>query len=371
VNTKRPLKILEDELAALGCRKILMPDKGQFGLTQLSRIPWDATDGKNESGFRRRRITYEADVPANIVQTSGSSGRPKAVVLSVGNHYYSGLGSNRHIPMTGHDAWLVSLPVYHVSGVSILWRSFLAGAAVVLGGPKRDISACLRQFPVTHLSLVPVQLQSLLQQHRLEDRLKKLKAVLLGGSSVPPELVRSAIRKKIPVFASYGLTEMSSQVATTVRIRHMKALTQARVLPYRKIQISDADEICVCGKTLCLGFMKRRKVHTVVDSGGWYHTGDRGRLNKEGRLEVWGRLDLMFVSGGENIYPEEIERALLSLPEVAAAVVVPMACATFGWRPTASVQFHRGARLTPAQLRNGLSSRLEKYKIPDVFYHWP
>jgi O-succinylbenzoic acid--CoA ligase len=316
-------------------------------------------------------VTIDLDGDNTIVLTSGSFGMPKAVLHSYGNHYFSALGSNRNIAVQLGDRWLLSLPLYHVGGLGIVFRMLLGGGAVVVPEGKETIGASVEKYGVTHLSLVSTQLYRWLNEGVSRRTTNRLKAVLVGGGPVPATLIDRAWEAGIPLLTTYGSTEMASQVTTTVPGDQKDHLhTSGKVLDYRHLRI-DNQEILVKGKTLFKGYVDRDRTALSVDDQGWFRTGDLGRLDDDGYLTCLGRKDNMFVSGGENIFPEEIERQLLLLPQVAEAVVVAREDREFGYRPVAFVKMQEGAVLDREQLVGGLERHIPRFKIPVVFYEWP
>lgn len=311
------------------------------------------------------------NAPATILFTSGSSGAPKAAEHSVANHYYNARGSNQNLRLSSRDRWLLSLPLYHVGGLGILFRCALAGAAVALPEAGESIEAAQGRYGVTHLSLVSTQLRRLMQSELSPERFSKVKGILLGGSAMPSALLVEAMRRHWPVYPSYGLTEMASQVCTMGPASPpAKRMTSGRVLNYRDVRIDEAGEIWVRGLTLFGGYIKEATRERPVDEQGWFPTGDLGSLDEEGYLTVHGRRDHLFISGGENIQPEEIENWLTSLPGVAEAVVVPRRDVEFGTRPVAYIRWDRAPR-SEAEVRGALERILPRYKIPVAFEPWP
>ena len=309
------------------------------------------------------------DRASTIMFTSGSTGAPKAALHTFGNHYYSAVGSNTNIALVPGDRWLHSLPLYHVGGLSILFRCLLARAAVALPDPDQPLDDAIAGLGATHVSLVPTQLLRLLRGGAAA--LERVKAVLLGGGAIPAYLVDEALARGLPIHTSYGLTEMASQVTTTPPDAAPDELnTAGRVLPHRQVSVSGEGEILVRGETLFDGYFQDEEVYRPLDAGGWFHTGDLGELDEDGYLHVRGRLDNMFVSGGENVQPEEIEEALCRLAGVEEAVVVPVEDEEFGVRPIAFVRMAEGAP-DPEALSRALGVSLERFKIPVDFHAWP
>ncbi len=313
----------------------------------------------------------DPDLPATIMFTSGSSAGPRAVLHSYANHYYNAIGSNENIPFMTGDRWLLSLPLYHVGGLAILFRSIVGGGAVVIPQRMNDLVEVTLRSHVTHLSLVSAQFIRFIEAIGVGIQ-HNLKAVLLGGSAMPGFLIRSGHALGLPLYTSYGMTEMSSQVATTGKGDTLeRLLTSGRVLTEHQMEIAADHEILVRGKTRFIAYVDGPNTVKPFDADGWYHTGDLGEVDEDGYLRVHGRKDNMFISGGENIQPEEIERLLTQLDFVMDAVVVPVADAEFGFRPAAFVRTLDGRSIDERLAVMHLERHLPRFKIPDYFYTWP
>jgi o-succinylbenzoate---CoA ligase len=316
--------------------------------------------------------TLSLQQPATLIWTSGTGGHPKAVLHTAGNHYYSALGSNRNLRVRSGDRWLLSLPLYHVGGLGILWRCLLAGAAVAIPPEELPLPDAVARYRPTHLSLVPTQLLRLLRERETWQPDRDPRAILLGGAPASEALLARAARAGWPVHCSYGLTEMCSQVATAaVPLTPESHPDCGTVLRHRELQLGADGEILVRGQTRFAGYWTPDGgLETPFDAQGWFATGDLGDLDGEGRLRVLGRKDNQFISGGENIHPEEIERALCAMAGVEEAVVVPVDHAEYGRRPVAFVRTRAGAGGLD-QLPHLLAGVLPRFKIPDAFYPWP
>ncbi|MBE0537738.1 MAG: o-succinylbenzoate--CoA ligase [Phycisphaerae bacterium] len=313
-------------------------------------------------------LALSMDADASIIFTSGTSGEPKGVLHTIANHYYSALGSHENIPFGRGDAWLPSLPMYHVGGFSLIMRALIAAGRILFPQPNQPLADALMHPAVTHLSLVPAQLIRLLDQSACVERLKKLKAVLLGGDAMPPTLLDRACDLNLPVCITYGSTEAASQIATSAPGRPREG---AKLLPHRELKTASDGEICLKGQILFKGYIHADAIDPARDSEGFFHTGDIGALDENNTLRVTGRKDLMFISGGENIHPEEIERALMSLPNIEQAIVVPIKDPQFGHRPAAFIKPAHNAQIDTGRIRIELKKYLEPFKIPIVFRPWP
>ncbi|QIN84012.1 o-succinylbenzoate--CoA ligase [Rubrobacter tropicus] len=366
VSTRLPAAAVAPLLEEAGCSVLVSADEDLRGATD--EIPVVDPDVLLADGAGYEGPPGPLDVslarPATIVFTSGSTGIPKAALHTFGNHYYSALGSNDNIRLRPGDRWLHSLPPYHVGGLSIIFRCLLAGAAVALPGPEATIGGSIPDLRVTHVSLVSTQLLRLLRE---DADLSGLEAVLMGGGPIDPTLVDGASELSIPVHTSYGLTEMASQVTATPPGAPLKRLyTAGRVLAHREVRVSEDGEILVRGETLFSGYVRDGRPDLPLDGEGWFHTGDLGELDAEGYLRVAGRRDNLFVSGGENVQPEEVEEALCRIEGVEEAVVVPVPDGEFGARPVAFVRTNGEA----GDLAPELGKTLPRFKIPVAFHDW-
>ena len=176
----------------------------------------------------------------------------------------------------------------------------------------------------------------------------------------------------LPIFTSYGSTEMASQVTTTrPKDNFDRLLTSGKVLPYRQIKIAPDGEILVKGATLFKGYLEGDLLVVNRDKKGWFRTGDLGCLDEQGYLTVTGRRDNMFISGGENIQPEEIENKMNRLDGVANVIVVPVRNKEYGERPAAFVTMETGREFDQEKLKQGLKNTLPHFMIPDYFFPWP
>lgn len=272
--------------------------------------------------------TWQPTRLATLTFTSGSTGLPKAVAHSASNHLHSASGLLSWMPFDTSDSWLLSLPLFHISGLAIVWRWLLSGATLVLPteeGLLNDLSG------VTHASLVPTQLQRILASGDVSHL--ALKRILLGGTVIPTELTDEAKENGIECWLGYGMTEMSS----TVTAKLADGLSGVgHVLPYRELRI-EKGEVLVRGEALALGYYRSAGIMSITNEDGWYQSNDLGHV-EGAELHIQGRADNMFISGGENIHPEKIEKALLVHADIEQVIVVDMPDEEFGQRPVAVIK---------------------------------
>ncbi len=372
LNPAWPDQHIRETMAFLKPRLVIAENTGAFGkhvvvtMAQLAAASRDAT------------VTAEAAIidglaPATIVMTAGSSGMPKAAAHCLNNHFHAAAAANVNLPLSPGDRWLLSLPLYHVSGLAVLFRCALAGATVVVAPPDMALDGAVTQYAITHVSLVPTQLRRLLSSPSGRAVLGRMQGVLLGGAPLDAALTMEAAETGAPLIRSYGMTETAAQLCATRPGADMEELqSDGRPLTQGSLRIGEDGMIDVRGNMVFLGYCEPdggyRRPET---SDGWFRTGDLGHFDDRGLLRVTGREDAMFISGGENIHPEEIEAALCALPGITRAVVVPVPHDDYGAVPFAFLECPEDALPSLDLLREQLRTALPAYKIPRVFFPLP
>ncbi|TEW53894.1 2-succinylbenzoate-CoA ligase [Psychromonas sp. RZ22] len=301
----------------------------------------------------------------NIIFTSGSSGFPKAIVHNYQNHFFSALGSQKLIPLTPHEHNLLSLPLFHIGGYATVIRSIIAGACIHLTQSPLTLSL-LQERSITHISLVSTQLIRLLTEPLFIAEKSTIKHLLLGGSAFSKHLLSTVEERGFNYHLSYGSTEMASQIATSTNNSELK------ILPHREIKIQEG-EILLRGKTRFIAYFQDQGFINI-DEKQWVKSGDTGALNKS-VLQVSGRKDRQFISGGENIIPEEIERVCLQLTQVKQAYICPIADKQYGQRMVLFVAFNnpenKEFEKQIQQLKSHLEKNLTRFKRPEHYFPWP
>lgn len=307
---------------------------------------------------------------AVLVPTSGSTGEPKVVVLTLPNLNAAVQASLERVVLTPNSAWALSLPFSHVGGLSILSRSFAARARVVIAEfdlTSADVWERVEDLGITHLSLVPTQLD---RATRRPFRVPAcLSCVLVGGAPTSPELHRRALRAGLPVRLTYGMTEMASQITTQEDADVAPAAMRSdsgRPLAGVDVRLTADDRIEVRGPQLA-----PRYLHSscpLADIDGYFTTNDCGRI-EDGRLVVLGRVDEMVISGGENVFPREVEAQLELLDSIEEACVVGLPDPEWGRRLCALVAI-RGLP-EPAKWKAQLRAQLPPFAIPKEFFVVP
>jgi o-succinylbenzoate---CoA ligase len=315
-------------------------------------VPIDLRLSEAEQAQRRASsevdlgASTDVDVDVAVMHTSGTTAAPKPVVLTQRNFLASALGSAVALGLDPAERWLCPMPLTHVGGLSIPIRSAIYATTAVLHG-RFDTEAVLTDLMdpaqrITLVSLVPTMLARLLDAGL--ERPPTLRWALLGGGPIPPPLLERARVAGVPVAPTYGMTEACSQIATF-----------GWPLAGVELRTAGDGEVLVRGPIVSSG---------AVADDEWLHTGDVGRFDDRGRLEIVGRKADTIVSGGENVAPTEVEAALLEHPAVADAAVHPRADPEWGEAVVATVVLRDGATTGPDELRAHCAARLASFKVP-------
>lgn len=291
---------------------------------------------------------------SNGIFTSGSTGTPKLACHSLSNHLASARAAARINPTITQDHWHLSLPLFHIGGLSVLYRSLLAGASLTIGGRVED-PQFLSEMGITHASMVATQLQRF--QDVYTDHNLALKTLLVGGGPASEALLASL--PELPLRRTYGMSEISSQACTQGPDGDMHLLESVQ------LKIAGDGELLLTGESLFAGYLEN---NTLLKPDSWFATGDLGEW-QNGQLVITGRKDNLFISGGENIQPEAIEQQLVQLPGVNNALVVPVPSAEFGFRPFAWVDCTVREQLE--ELRHLAQQRLPGFMLPVAFVQIP
>ncbi len=316
-----------------------------------------------------------------IFYTSGTTGKPKAVPLTYSNHFYSAIASTLNLGTYASDNWLLCMPLFHVGGLAIAWRSVINGTTITLL-PKFDEQEVLEAITcekVSIISLVPTMLTRLLK-HPYWQNLQNLRAILLGGAPASRELIEQCQQLNLPIMPTYGMTETASQVVTL--LPHEVALKQGssglplfgnrlRIVdlenPEQEVPIGEVGQILVQGASVMSGYLHQLENYAVQD--GWLYTGDLGYRDRDGYLYVVGRRSDLIISGGENIYPAEIESILLEHPAILEVCVVGISDREWGETVTAIIVTR--LELSLDDVRSFCEQRsLARFKLPKSMHIW-
>ncbi len=326
------------------------------------------------------------DNESSIIFTSSKTGHKKGVILTIQNFTASATASNQLTGLSPGDWWGVSLPLYHVGGLGIIFRTLFAGAGsnFLKNFSARCILSELAQGTLTHLSLVPTVLDEVISEaeHSGEDSLRHLlsmKATVLAGAASSQGLLEKIITYNLPVLSAWGMTETTAHcTCMSIDDPRDKVTTVGKPFHHTSLKLLDdagevtaeEGEILVKGPTVCKGYLDpNAPAPKIVDE--WLFTGDLGSIDSEGYLSIKGRKDDMFISGGENIHAGEIESVIKTFWKVKDVAIIPVAHPKWGQRPVMVAETKEGFKIEIEEVKEFLSDKIAKIKIPDQVYQVP
>ena len=309
-------------------------------------------------------IVNDNDIAA-IMNTSATTGQFKSVPLRWSQIKAHVQASQEVLGRSEQDNWLMVLPLFHVSGLSILMRSLYNGTAMTImeSYHEEQVLQCIHDGRINMMSLVPTILKN------LEPRIihHQLRVILLGGEFIPRPLVDACVEKQLPIYKTYGMTETFSQSVTMPVLLNLNKLDSVgKPLPGMTVHIVNPDvdgvgEIHLNGPMVMRGYINREPIH------GDFNTDDMGYVDEDGFLYILNRRTDLIISGGENIYPKEIEDTVYAMQGVKECAVIPVADTKWGQVPALFVAFDDIDALgTDSKMivRDYISSKLAKYKVP-------
>jgi fatty-acyl-CoA synthase len=307
------------------------------------------------------------DDPLLLIYTSGTTGRPKGALLTHANCFWTNLSFDLATGLTGDDVVLQVLPQFHCGGWNV--QPLLAwwkGAKVVLERafePARVLSL-LAQKRVTTLMGVPAIYLFLSHEPAFaEADLSSLRLAVVGGAPMPEELIRVWRARGIEIVQGYGLTEAAPNVLCLPPEDAMRKMGSAgKPYPYVEVRLGAESELLVRGPNVFPGYWRNPEATAAVLRDGWLHTGDAAEVDDEGCYRIRGRLKDMYISGGENVYPAEVESVLHDHPAVADVAVLGVADERWGEVGVAFVVAKE--RVSEEALVEHCRDRLARYKVP-------
>jgi fatty-acyl-CoA synthase len=317
--------------------------------------------------------------PLLICYTSGSTGKPKGVLLSQDALVWNAANCVDMHQLTPEDRILTTLPLFHVGGLNNLTTPALQAGCTVVLHPKFDADACfdaIERERITLTVLVPAQLDMMMASPRWNTAdFSSLRMITTGSTIVPARVTDAVHARGVPLVQIYGSTE-TCPIAVCMKAKDAmrKPGSTGKAAAHCEMRIVDdagkdvapgaTGEILVRGPNLMTGYWNalRETAATLVD--GWFHSGDMGHLDAEGYLYVDGRRKEMIISGGENIYPAEIENVLAECPDIAEASVIGRPDERWGEVVVAVVAAKAGRTLTPASVLQLLEGRIARFKHP-------
>ena len=321
----------------------------------------------------------DLDTPHIIMYTAGTTGRPKGAVLSQGASFWNALNLNLAMDFTSNDRDLLVLPMFHIGGIGLFTLPMLHVGGTVVIQRTFDPAATLKLLADEKISLffgVPAVFLFLIQHPDFNAKtFENVRLVMSGGAPLPVNLVRQYHDAGIVLQQGFGMSEAAPSIATLGKGQALaKAGSIGRAVFHLDAAVVDDDmnevprnevgELVIRGPNVMQGYWNRPEATEEAFAGGWFHTGDLARMDEDGDLYIVERKKDMFISGGENVYPAEVENVIYELPQISEAAVIGVRDDKWGEVGKAVVALKDGISLTAEEIISYLKGRLAKYKIP-------
>lgn len=307
---------------------------------------------------------FDETAIASIMFTSGTTGTQKAVPQTFLNHKASAKRCQSDLGFDKQTRWLTVLPIYHISGLSIVIRSVLYGFTVYLMEKfdEQKIMKAIKHKNITHMSLVPLTLKRLMRAGLTKPY--ELEKILLGGAKLERDFVMQELSYELPIYNSFGMTETCSQFLTAspeILAKNPEAVGKFdSQLKISRPNQNGHGELCVRGDNVMQGYLYPTGLTDTFDDEGFFMTGDIASVDANGFVIIHDRRKDLIISGGENIYPNEIERVAKKHTDVLDAMCVGVKDDYWGQRPILYIV----GKPPEAEMLDYLSSHLAKYKLP-------
>lgn len=321
------------------------------------------------------------DAPHIIMYTAGTTGRPKGAVLSQGASFWNAINLNQDICFTRDDRNLLALPLFHIGGIGLFTLPMLyAGGTVVIQrtfDPTETLKLLVKE-KITLFFGVPAIFLFLIQHPGFTSlAFEKVRLVMSGGAPLPVSLVKQYHDEGIILQQGFGMSEAAPGICTLSKeLSLKKAGSIGRAVFHIDVRVVDENmqdlpvdqvgELIIRGPNVMQGYWEKPEATAEAFMGGWFHTGDLARMDEEGDVYIVDRKKDMFISGGENVYPAEVENALYDHPDVSEAAVIGISDPKWGEVGKAFVVPKPGKGISEKELLHGLKDRLARFKVPKI-----
>ncbi len=336
--------------------------------------------------------THHADETDDglLMYTSGTTGRPKGVVLTQSNLIAGGTNTATAHELTAKDRGLCVLPFYHINAFCVsLMGALVTGGSLVI--PQKFSTSSfwnlIRKHNCSWFSVVPTQISYLLHNADKPDGSSEgcdhLRFGRSASAPLSPEMHEAFEKRfRVPVIETMGLTETAAPILSNPLPPLTRKIGSPGIAYGNDVIIADEfqdevsrgteGEILVRGRNVLRCYLKNETAtNEAITKDGWLRTGDLGRMDEEGYVFVTGRLKELIIKGGENIAPREIDEALYSHPDIIEAAAFPVACDNYGQRVEAGVKLSEGSKVTTEELMKICHNKLGHFKSPDHIYFLP
>ena len=366
-------KVIEPARENLCCRHFFASESPADGWRHLA----SERDAAEPLG---QPVSTDLHDVAIIMYTSGTTGLPKGAMLTHGNIMWNNINAMLAFGGDRDDVVITAAPLFHIGGLNVMTiSSFHTGSTLVLmrGFDAGQVLENIQRYRVTHMFGAPAMYLFMSQHPQFADTdLESIKTVICGAAPVPESLIELYGARGVPFCQGYGLTETSPFSAFLTPEWAVSKLGSAGQPPLysdtrivddnnREVAPGERGEICLRGPNIMKGYWNRPDATAeAIDKEGWFHSGDVGYVDEDGFLFICDRLKDMVISGGENVYPAEVESVLYKHESIAEVAVLGLPDEKWGEAVTAVVALHEGESLTLEELRAFAEPFLAKYKLP-------
>jgi len=336
----------------------------------------------DESSATFTAVSLLEDDPIFILYTSGTTGFPKGAMYTHKMLVWNSLNTALRLQLTGNDRTLMCMPPFHTGGWNVLTTPLLHFGATVILLPQFEpelVMTLLEKEQINVFMVVPTMIKMLAESQAFATvDLSALRYFIVGGEALPIPVIEAWDKKGVPIRQGYGLTEVGPNVTSLPQedvIRKIGSIGFPNFYLNTKLMTADGQEVIgagtgefwLKGDVVTTGYWKQPEATAKAISDGWFHTGDLLRRDEEGYLYVVDRIKNMFISGGENVYPAEIEKFLLTHPAISEAVVIGVSDEKWGEVGKAYIVLKQGEALTADQISAFCVGELARFKVPKSF----
>ncbi|MFY3791208.1 o-succinylbenzoate--CoA ligase [Ureibacillus sp. MALMAid1270] len=336
------------------------------------------------SSFSTKKVEVDFEInssedPYIICYTSGTTGKPKGAVLTQENMFWNALNNQYALDLTSSDRCLVILPLFHIGGIGLFaFPTFLAGGSVIIPGKfqPKQVLKLIEDLKVTVMMGVPTIYNALITEETFKKTdFTSLRVFCSGGAPCPVELLHAYHEQGLPLYQGFGMTETSPTVFMLSKEDYKRKIGSiGKPVMFCEIDLiddhgnsvkqGDVGELIIKGKNVFKEYWGLPDKTAESIKNGWFYTGDLAYKDDEGFIYIAGRKKDMIISGGENIYPLEVEQIIGEMKEINEVAVIGIQDEKWGEVPVAMISLKAGHQLSEIDIQNYCASKLAKYKVP-------
>lgn len=335
----------------------------------------------NTSTFKR--ATIQENNPIFILYTSGTTGNPKGAIYTHKMLFWNSINTELRLDITSADVTISVMPPFHTGGWNVLLTPFLHHGATTILSKKFEATTLLESLDSLNITVfmgVPTMLKMLADAPNFNQvKLEKLRYFIVGGEAMPVPLIETWAQKNVLIRQGYGLTEVGPNITSlnhTDAIRKKGSIgtpnfyVQTKIVNEQgnEIKPNETGELLLGGPNVTPGYLNNPEATQKAIVNGWFHTGDIVKIDEEGFLYVVDRIKNMYISGGENVYPAQVEKVLIQHPEIQEIAIIGVPDSKWGETGLAAI-VSTNKNLSVAQLQEFCTNKLAKFKQPKHILH--